>query len=228
MSKKMSWVMCVSILLGGCAMGVDRVKLYDPLEYTPSEREGGSLAYADVPEIKPVTGEKIPIAIKKIRDSRPDISKIGVKKNTYGIVMGKVDVKKGVIFLDVFTKNLINSLELAGYEVTSEKDFRSIPTLNLDKFAALLEADVRTFWVEFSPGFWAVSADSDAIFEVRLYEPETNREIWSETFRGKGKSPGLVITQRGFESSINQAYSKAMKSFFKTISDEELRNKLKK
>ena len=57
-------------------------------------------------------GEKIPIAIRKIRDSRPDISKIGVKKNTIGMEMGKVDLKKGVIFLDVFTKKSVLEEEL--------------------------------------------------------------------------------------------------------------------
>lgn len=218
----------IGILLSACAFGTDRVKLYDPLTYKPVPEEGVKVTYADVPDIKPITGEKIRMVIKKIRDNRPDISRIGAKKNTYGMVTGTVDVEEGVIFLDLFTKNLINCFELAGYEVTLIKKFEATPPIDKDNIKALIDAEIRTFWVEFMPGFWTVDAASNVIFEIRLFEPETNREIWSEIFRGQGKVSGMAVTRGMFEKSINIAYAETMRNFYKAISDEKMRNMLKK
>jgi len=211
----------IAIFLMGCALGTDRVKLYDPLTYKPVAEEGVKAAYADVPDIKPTTGEKIRLVIKKIRDNRPDISKIGAKKNTYGMTTGKVDVEEGVVFLDLFTKNLISCFELAGYEVISIKKIEATSPIDKENVKGSIDADIRIFWVEFMPGFWTVDAASNVIFEIRLFEPETNREIWSETFRGQGKVSGMAVTRGMYEKSINIAYAEAMRNFYKAISDEK-------
>jgi hypothetical protein len=226
-TEKVKWLrnalglIFIGISLTACALGVDRVKLYDPLTYKPVQEEGAKVAYADVQEIKPIAGEKIKVVIKGVRDNRPDITRIGVKKNAYGMAMGSVDVEKDVVFLELFTKNLINCFELAGYEAIPIKKFEATPTIDKEKAKAFIESEIRTFWVEFIPGFFVVDAASNVIFEIRLFEPETNREIWSETFRGKGKVSGMAVTRAMFERSINLAYTEAMRSFYKTISDEK-------
>jgi hypothetical protein len=82
--------------------------------------------------------------------------------------------------------------------------------------------------VEFMPGFWTVDAASNVIFEVRLFEPETNREIWSDIFRGQGKVSGMAVTRGMYEKSINIAYAEAMRNFYRAISDERMKNIFRK
>lgn len=219
----------IGILLTACAFGTDRVKIYDPLTYKPATEEGETkAANADVQEVKPIAGEKISLVMKRIRDNRLDISKIGAKKNSYGMETGKVDVESGVVFIDLFTKNFVNCLESAGYEITPLKKFDSSSQTDKEKVRGFVEAEIRTFWTTFMPGFFTVDAVGDVIFEVRLYEPETNKEIWSEMFRGKGTVSGVAVTRGMYEKSINMAYSEAMKNLYHAISDEKLRNMLQK
>jgi hypothetical protein len=227
-SRNLFGLIILIALLMGCAFGTDRVKLYDPLTYKPVAEEGVKVAYADAPDIKPITGEKIRLTIKKVRDNRPDISKIGAKKNTYGMTTGSVDVEEGVVFVDLFTKNLINCFELAGYEVIPIKKPDATPPLDKEDVKGSIDADIRMFWVEFMPGFWTVDAASNVIFEIRLFEPDTGREIWSEIFRGQGKVSGMAVTRGMFERSINIAYAEAMRNFYKAISDQKIRNIFKK
>ena len=215
-------------LLSACAFGTDRVKIHDPLTYKPAGDKGVKAANAGVQEMKPVSGEKIGLVLKRISDNRTDISKIGAKKNTYGMETGKVDVEEGVVFLDLFTKNLIDCLEWAGYEITPLKKYDGASQTDKNKFKGFVEAEIRTFWTTFMPGFFTVDAVGDVIFEVRLYESETSKELWSEMFRGKGTVSGVAATRGMYEESINIAYSEAMKNFFSAISDEKVKSTLRK
>jgi hypothetical protein len=211
-----------------CAFGVDRVKLYDPLTYKPPIEEGTKVAYADAPEIKPFVGEKIQLVLKKIKDNRTDLTRIGVKKDSYGRETGSVDVEEGVVFLDTFTKRLINCFEVGGYEVIPLKQFETSSKSQKERAKAIIETEVRTFWTKFMPGIFTVDIVSDVIFEVTLNEPEMNREIWNESFRGKAKVQGVAATRSMYEKSINIAYSEAMRSFYNAISSEKLKRMLTK
>jgi hypothetical protein len=209
----------ISVLLMACALGTDRVKLHDPLTYKPAEGGGTKVAYADVPGVKTITGEKIRMIIKKVEDRRPDTSRIGAKKNTYGMKMGSIDLEEGVVFLEVFKKNLSNCFELAGYEIIPDKE----------KGKGFVEAEIGTFWVTFIPGFARVDAKSLVTFSVRLFEPEANKEVWSGMFDGSGMvSSGLAVTRGMYEESINRAYAEAMRKFYTAISDEKVKDLLTK
>lgn len=208
----------IGVFLMACALGTDRVKLHDPLAYKPAEGGGTKVAYADVPGVKPITSEKIRMIIKKVEDRRPDTSRIGAKKNTYGMKTGSIDLEQGVVFLEVFKKNLINGFELAGYEIIPYKE----------KGKGFVVAEIGTFWVTFIPGFARVDASSLVTFSIRLFEPETNKEVWSGMFDGSGKVSGMAVTRGMYEQSINVAYAEAMRKFYTAISDEKVKNLLKK
>ncbi len=222
--------LCI-IILGlfviSCAFGTDRVKLHDPLTYAPGQKEMTSTAIAAPMDSKPAQGDLIQVALERVRDVRSDISRIGAKKNSYGMPTGNVDVEEGVIFLDLFTKNLTMCFESAGYKVISMKEYETISPVDREKVKAHIDTEIRNFWVEFMPGFFTVDAASNVIFEVRLHDPTTNREIWNETFRGKGKVSGLAVTRGMFEESINIAYSEAMRQFRSTLAEEKTRGMLK-
>ncbi len=66
-------------------------------------------------------------------DKRPDPSRIGAKKNTYGMETGSVNVEKGVSFQEVFSKNLMNCFEWAGYEVIPIKKYEDLSSQEKEK-----------------------------------------------------------------------------------------------
>ncbi len=222
-------VMLAGVILSACAHGTDRVRLYDPMAYKLGTHEGIKTAHAYTPEVRSFAGERISLVLKRVRDNRRDISKIGTTKNSYGMETGNVEVEEGVVFVDAFTRNFINCLELAGYEVTPLKPYDVFSQMDKEKAKGLVESEIRTFWTTFVPGIFSVDAVGEVMFEVRVYEPGTNREIWSKTFRGKAIAAGVTGSARGmYEESINLAYSQAMKSLYNSISGEELRKMLKK
>jgi len=216
-------VLILGLLVISCAFGTDRVKLYDPLTYKPEQQEGTNTAIASSVEVKPMEGDLILLALKRIRDNRPDISRIGAKKNTYGINTGNVDVEESVVFVDLFTKNLINCFESAGYKTMAMREYDTISSLDKEKVKGLIETEIRNFWVEFMPGMFVVDAASNVVFEVRLYDPAGNKEIWSETFRGTGKVSGMAVTRSMFERSINIAYAEATRQLRSALADEKTR-----
>jgi len=217
-------VMVAGVFLTSCALGTDYVKLYDPLTY----KKGTVTAYQDMPNVRPVVGEKIRVAIREVKDNRPytprkpNPLRIGTKKGAYGNPMGIISLEEGVDFVDSFTKNLINCFESAGYEVIPIKKFEG------DVKVLIVDGEVRKFWVEFTPGLFIVDATSSVAFGVRVSEPETNRGIWSDAFDAETKVSGVAVTRGMFEESINASYAKAMWNLYKTISNETVRNMLRR
>jgi len=220
-------IVILGLLVISCAFGTDRVKLHDPMTYAPEKKGTTGTAVAAPMDSKPAQGDLIQMALERVRDNRSDISRIGVKKNSYGTPTGSVDVEEGVIFLDLFTKNLTTCFESAGYKVISLKEYETISPVDREKVKAHIETEVRNFWVEFMPGLFVVDAASNVIFEVRLHDPMTNKEIWSETFRGNGKVSGMAVTRGMFEESINIAYSQAMRQLRSTLAEEKTRGMFK-
>ncbi|MGB9630016.1 MAG: hypothetical protein ACPL6D_15275 [Thermodesulfobacteriota bacterium] len=226
--KNLVSLIAAGFLLSACALGTDYVRLYDPLTYKPIQEEGIRVAYAEAKEIKPILGEKIWVVIKKVDDKRPDPTRIGAKKNASGIKTGSVNVEKGVSFQEVFTKNLITCFEWAGYEVIPIKKYEELSSQDKEKIGGLIEGEIRFFWVTFVPGFAVVDAASNVIFNVKLFEPGTDKEIWSGNFSGKGKVSGMAVTRGMYEKSINIAYAEAMRNLFTAISDEGMKKLFKK
>ncbi len=214
--------------LTACAFGTDYVRLYDPLTYKPPQEEGIRVAHAEIKEPRPMPGEKIRLVIKKVDDRRPDRTRIGAKKNTYGMETGSVDVEKGVVFQDLFTQNLINCFNWAGYEVIPLGRYEGLSSSEKEMIKGFIEAEIKLFWVTFVPGFAVVDAASNVNFSVRLFEPEANREIWTGNFHGKGKVSGMAVTRAMYEKSINIAYAEAIRNLWVAISDEEFKKLLKK
>jgi hypothetical protein len=218
------FLLLLSILLAACT---HRVKLYDPLTYGPSEKEGTQVAQTGFQETKPIPAEKIRMVIKKAKDLRLDITKIGDAG-----FLEPVEVEKGVVLSDVFTKNLMNCFELAGYEVISIDTFEAASSVDREKVTAWIEPEIMRFWVEFRLSDQAVrqllnlrESEGDVMFQVRLYGPDRKREIWSQIFEGKGNSSRAF---RSLERSINSAYAEAMRDLYKAISDQKIRDILQK
>jgi hypothetical protein len=68
-------------------------------------------------------------------------------------------------------------------------------------------------------------AESEVMFQIRIYGPDRKREIWRHIFEGKGNSSRAF---RSLERSINSAYAEAMRDLHKAISDQKTREFLQK
>jgi hypothetical protein len=218
------FLLLFSILLSACT---HRVRLYDPLTYEPGRKEGTQAAQAGFQVPKPISAEKIRMVIKKAKDLRLDIAKIGDAG-----FLESVEIEKGVVLSDVFTKNLMNCFELAGYEVISVDTFEAASSADREKVRAWIEPEIMRFWVELTVSDQVLrqflnlrEAESDVMFQVRLYGPDNKREIWSQIFEGRGNSSGMV---RPFEKSINSAYAEAMRNLYKAISVQAIRDFLQR
>ena len=198
------------------------VKLYDPLTYEESR-----FAPRDVQEGKPIGAEKIRVVIKGTADSRSDKTRLGDLVQ-YGVAR-TILFDKDIVLSHLFTNNLINCFELAGYEVILPKKFEATSEFNKEKADALIESEVMGFWVS----MYMLPLEGNYVwggvrFNVRLYEPETLREIWGDRFMGVSESWGIFDTEARYERIINQAYAKAMSDLFKAISDKKVKDILKK
>ncbi len=218
------FLLLLGIPLAACT---HRVNLYDPLTYGPGEKEGSRVAQTGFEEPKPNPAEKIRMVIKKAKDLRLDITKIGDAG-----FLEPVEVKKGVVLSDVFTKNLMNCFELAGYEVISVDTFEAASSVDREKVNAWIEPEIMRFWVEFRASDQTLrqllnlrDAESEVMFQVRIYGPDRKREIWRHIFEGKGNSSRAF---RSLERSINSAYAEAMRDLYKAISDQKIREFLQK
>jgi len=218
------FLLLLSILLAACT---HRVKLYDPLTYGPGRKEGTQVAQTGFQETRSIPAEKIRMVIKKAKDLRLDIKKIGDAG-----FLEPVEVEKGVVLSDVFTKNLMNCFELAGYEVIPIDTFEAASSVDREKVKAWIEPEIMRFWVELRLSDQALrqllnlrEAEGDVMFQVRLYGPDRKREIWSQIFEGKGNSSRAF---RSLERSINSAYAEAMRELYKAISDQKIRDILQK
>ena len=198
------------------------VKLYDPLTYEESK-----LTPSDVQEGKSIATEKIRVVVKKTTDNRSDKAKLG------GLVQYDVTrtilFDKDVVLSDLFTNNLINCFELAGYEVILPEKFGATSEFDKEKVDALVEFEVMGF----SVSMYMLPLEGYYVwgfvrFNVKLCEPGELREIWGDRFVGVSESWGIFDTEARYERIINQAYAKAMSDLFNAISDKQIENILKK
>ena len=171
--------------------------------------------------------ERIRMVIKKAKDLRLDITKIGDAG-----FLEPVEIGKGVVLSDVFTKNLTNCFELAGYEVIPIDTFEAGSSVDREKVKAWIEPEIMRFWVEVRVSdqvqrqfFNLREAEGEVMFRVRLYGPDGKREMWTQIFEGKGNSSRAF---RSLERSINSAYAEAMRDLYKAISDQKIRDILQK
>ena len=218
------FLLLLGIPLAACT---HRVNLYDPFTYGPGEKEGSRVAQTGFEEPKPNPAEKIRMVIQKAKDLRLDITKIGDAG-----FLEPVEVKRGVVLSDVFTKNLMNCFELAGYEVISLDTFEAASSVDREKVNAWIEPEIMRFWVEFRASDQTLrqllqlrDAESEVMFQVRIYGPDRKQEIWRHIFEGKGNSSRAF---RSLERSINSAYAEAMRDLYKAISNRKTREFLQK
>lgn len=189
------------------------VRLYDPFTYGKSKS-----TQAGSQDFKPISGEKVRVAIKKAKDIRSDTARIGSMRTYWGYVYFSILLEKDFVLSNLFTENLIHCFELAGFEVIPFGESEATPTTDKEAFKAVIDSEIISFWIVLNLDYPYLPGS--VTFKVGLYEPKTNREIWSKMITGKAGSFSILRTRATYEKVINLAYVDAMRNLYKTISDE--------
>jgi hypothetical protein len=201
--------------IAGCATGVDRIALLDPMAPMPDlwthQAVESGLAY-QTPQAKE---DALVVALVRLDDDRPDISTMGTQSNTWGQKMGTVELVEGLIFKDVFFRHLQSCFRSCGFELVNAYE----GALNGDASTrdAVAEVRIRNFWTEFMPGVFVVDAASKVQFELEILTPDGQTRLYANTFQGEGKVSGAAIVREMSEKSLNMAHRQAMNALHEEL-----------
>ncbi len=178
--------------LVGCAFGTDYVKIN---KYAPVESSD--------------KGKGVVVYVAKMEDNRPQPEYLGQKAGGY------IALEKGLNLSDILTRNVVSSLENAGYTVKYGEG--SIP-----EGQPVLHPSLEELWTTFVQGFWTVDANTKARMDFELTEGD--RTLWKKKI-GKGHTESAVAAPPGlFEDSLNAALSDVMKELESGVSSDEFKN----
>jgi len=176
----------------GCAFGTDYVKIN---RYTPAGSSD--------------TGKGAVVYVAKMEDNRPQPEYLGQKAGGY------IALEKGLNMSDILTRNVVSTLENAGYTVKYGEG--SIP-----EGQPVLHPSLEELWTSFVQGFWTVDANTKARMDFELTEGD--HTLWKKKI-GKGHIESGVAAPPGlFEDSLNAALSDVMKELESGVSSEEFKN----
>jgi hypothetical protein len=85
---------------------------------------------------------------------------IARKRNSYGKALGDILLPEGRSVTDVVREAVTGSLREKGYRVVEA----AAPGAGA---AVPIEVDIRQFWSWFTPGFWAISLEFEAIVQIK-------------------------------------------------------------
>lgn len=173
-------------LFSGCALKTDEITL----QYKPQEN------------IKPLAEAKNVTVGLNFIDSRQDKSKVGVKKNGYGMEMAPI----------VNTEDVSGLVKKAVEEELANRGFR------LDKDGIVqISADMTRFYNDFKLGF--TSGDSIADFYMNItVKSKTGSVIYVKQIMTQGKEPGIMIMSG---DNAKLALDRALASGIKSLFDDE-------
>ena len=198
-------LLSLALFTSGCAIGVTRVKLdHDPLARVENKREGT-------------------ILVEQFKDVRPKAKEyIGNKRNMYGMVLGHIGTEEGVNLTEVLTRYFAEALREAGYTVVIGKASKAPE--DQDKFDAMVEGEILTFWMDLYLAVWHKVG-----VKVMVKNPE-GKILWETTVRGEETNALWIGATGEYEKVIRQAVTKALnkaasefasEAFYRAIKSEK-------
>lgn len=178
-------LMVFVIILGGCAVGITRVKLeHDPLNPVAQKREGT-------------------ILVKEFKDIRTqEKSYIGNKRNMFGMVLGHIGPEENVRLTKVITRYFIEALQQAGYKAEIVQENK--PAGTTGKVDAIIEGEIQNFWLDLYMAVWHYMD-----VKVVLKSPE-DKVLWEGKIHGEEKNVLWVGANAEYEQVVRQSMTKAL------------------
>jgi len=196
-----------AVTLSGCALGTDRVTLVDPMAPTPEKWHSEYVESAAAHETPPPGPDAPRFRLVRVDDARDDTSAVGTQRNTFGSATGSVRLEEGSALAQVAARHLRSCFRSAGYELELEAG-DSAPV----GFAGDVGVTVTRLWTDMDPGFWKVSAVSEACVDLEILRPGSGEPVFAGSFEGAAKKSGGGVSRRMFEQSLNEAWGEAMRA----------------
>ncbi len=185
-------VLCLA-LLTGCAIKRDNITInYEPMS-----------------EVKKIS-QSVPVAVE-VTDIRDEKSKVGCKKNGYGMELARI-------------VNTVDVNELVREAICTELTNRGVTISSRHESSILVDVELGKFYNDFKVGFWAGDAISEVILNVKVKKANGNFSF-SKVILGKGvESNILLMDGRNAKSALEAALKDAItrlfseREFFEAIS----------
>lgn len=171
------------VLLGGCAF----TKATLNVGYTDAMATRGPLST--------VTPRKIDVGA--FADKRPEIERIGYKRNMYGTKTADIVTAKPVP--DIVKEALATEFRKNGHDVTtSDRDL-------------VVSGEITTFWFEFQVNFWTVEFFGTSAVTLNVLDGRTGQTLLTRSYQGhytEKSGGGLDAT---WERVMNEALQRMVR-----------------
>jgi hypothetical protein len=124
---------------------------------------------------------------------------IARKRNTYGMALGDILLPEGHSVEMLVREALATALRHRGYRVV-QAEAGAAGAGATDSAPIPLEADIRQYWSWFTPGFWALELEFEAILDLR--SPVVGTE--QRTVRGYVLLHSQAATGGAWRNTINK------------------------
>ena len=179
--SKIILALAAAILLSNCAIGTSKVRAsHSPLQPVASKRSGTIL-------VKPFTDSR------KLEDK----TKVGNKRNGFGMVLGSFALKGGKSVAQTMTEYVADALKEAGYNVVMEGSGAAPGSV-------VLEGDVYEFWLDLFMATW-----HNVGVDLKL-RSRAGAVVWQKKVNGSETNVLWLGINSEIEKVIRQAIDKAL------------------
>lgn len=198
------FILSVSFLLGGCVVGTRNIELNIP-EYSNDKTAVGDIYISSIKDNRHFEQKPRKPSTPSVDGTLSNTSKeklatlIGRQRNGYGKAMGDVALPSGMTIEKKMHELLKVGLESRGYNVVNDESAK-----------IKLSVDVSKFWGWSTPGFWAISFESDVQARIVFDRDSQQQEV-------DVKAYGINKGQVGSDDNWKLAYQRAFKDFLKKL-----------
>ncbi len=195
--KNIIFILLISFLLGGCAVGTTELVIGHNELNTVQDKKAGSLL------------------VKEFTDSRKDTNYIGNKRNGFGMVLGHVGLQDGENLESILTSYFAEALQESGYSVTVSSGEKNDGTSEKN-YDAVIEGDIIEFWMDLYMAVWhKVKVD------IKAVNPADDAILWENQISGSEKRVLWVGATGEYERIIREAITKTLNKALEEFTGEE-------
>lgn len=202
-----------ALFLTGCVTGTRNIVLTPP-DYINEKSKSGPIYIAIIEDEREFEQKPRSPFTPSVKGNLSSTSKeklstlIGRQRNGYGAAMGDVALPEGVTVQDKVRELITKGLEGRGYKVVDDENSPN-----------KISVDIEKFWAWFSPGFWAISFESNLQCKIDFEQPSGNVTL---DVAGYGINKGQVASDANWELAYQRAFLDFLKNLDATLDSQSL------
>jgi len=199
-----AFLIFTGMILFGCAAGTTKINISrEPLMKIDNKKEGNLL-------------------VKRFTDKRPEVRFIGNKRNGYGMVLGHIGLRDGIVLEDLLTQYFTEALREAGYNAVTETQNQQSPQANI-KYDAVIDGQIIEFWMDLYMAVWHKVG-----VVIRVLDPDSNQIVWENLVEGAEKRVLWAGATGEYERVIRQAITKALNKAAEEFASDKFHEAVKR